>query len=487
MPISSLPAPHGIGTLGKSAYAFVDQLKRAGAEFWQVLPLLPTGFGDSPYQSCSGDALNFYFIDFDLLAQEGLLEKAEYEQLVWCDDEKRVDYGRQFWQKHQILRKAFARLNKTLPEWQSFLAEGKYADFALFMALKVAFDYKPWTAWGEYKEYSEQKAQAFIRQNRDEYEFWQFTQFIFLKQWRALKAYANENGVQIVGDMPIYLSSDSVEMWKHKSELFMLGEDGELAVVAGVPPDAFSKDGQLWGNPVYDYEKMKKDGYAWWKARIDYALDLFDYVRIDHFRGFDRFFAVPSGEQTAKNGEWLDGPKAELFKGREHLGIIAEDLGLIDEGVVKLMRDTGFPGMKVLSFGFNGDEWSEHKPSNYPENCVAYTGTHDNAPLCGMIADLGGTERAVLESDLKRECEKLGVYYHALTDKDICQTCIKTLLASKAWLVVVPYHDLLCQGNEARLNEPSTMGKNWTYRFTEEELDSRKWDWLKTQRKKFLR
>jgi 4-alpha-glucanotransferase len=211
-------------------------------------------------------------------------------------------------------------------------------------------------------------------------------------------------------------------MWKHKSELFMLGEDGELAVVAGVPPDAFSKDGQLWGNPVYDYEKMKKDGYAWWKARIDYALDLFDYVRIDHFRGFDRFFAVPSGEQTAKNGEWLDGPKAELFKGREHLGIIAEDLGLIDEGVVKLMRDTGFPGMKVLSFGFNGDEWSEHKPSNYSENCVAYTGTHDNAPLCGMIADLGGTERAVLESDLKRECEKLGVYYHALTDKDICQT-----------------------------------------------------------------
>ena len=409
MPVSSLPSDCGIGTLGAGAYAFVDWLQSAGMRVWQVLPLLPTGYGDSPYQSCASNALNYYFIDFELLEKDGLLEKSEYANIVWSEDDRRVDYGRQFFHKIQVLQKAFSRFDRKNAEWIAFLEKGEYADFAVFMALKRKFNYAPWTAWEEpYKSCAGKLPKSFYEEYAQEVDFWQFTQYICLKQWRELRAYANARGIQIMGDMPIYVSADSVEMWKYRKQLFMLDKQGNIALCAGVPPDAFSDDGQLWGNPVYDWAKMRKDGYAWWKQRITSAFETqFDIIRIDHFRAFDRFFAIPVGAETAKDGEWLDGPKAQLFKGLENYPIIAEDLGVIDEGVRALLKETGYPGMKVFEFAFDGNPENEYLPSKYNQNSVAYTGTHDNDTLRSFLESMEETARKDFETELEAEKRKL--------------------------------------------------------------------------------
>ena len=439
LPISSLPAPYGIGTMGESAYRFIDWLKAAGMKLWQVLPLLPTNYGDSPYQSCASDALNYYFIDLDALEREGLLEKADYAFLDWGADPRRVDYEKLFLHRAEVLKKAFARFDRTASDWKKFLKTGKYRDFALFMSLKSKFSYLPWTEWPEpYRLCDEKTIGAFMAENGDELEFWQFTQYLFLRQWNALKAYAHENGVEIMGDMPIYVASDSVEMWKYRGELFLLDEKGAPAAVAGVPPDAFSADGQLWGNPVYDWEKLKGNGYAWWHARIDYALTLFDILRIDHFRGFDRFYAIPAGAADAKEGEWLKGPGAALFEGRKGRPIVAEDLGIIDEGVRKMLKETGYPGMKVLEFAFDGNPDNDHKPSHYGENCIAYTGTHDNEPLLSYIEGLDETARRTFEEDLRRECGAAKVPVRAESASALCKTTIRLLFSGKSFAAVVP-------------------------------------------------
>lgn len=481
MPVSSLPSSVGIGTLGKGAYAFVDWLQSAGMRVWQVLPLLPTGYGDSPYQSCASNALNYYFIDFDILAEEGLLKKEEYENIPWSEDERRVDYGQQFAHKIQVLKKAFLRFDKKDTAWLAFLQQGEYADFALFMALKSKFAYAPWTAWDEpYKNGETETLNAFFEENADELAFWQFTQYIFLKQWSALRAYANERGIQIMGDMPIYLSSDSVEMWKYRRQLFMLDEDGNPALCAGVPPDAFSEDGQLWGNPVYDWAKMKKDGYAWWKQRIEDAFaSQFDIIRIDHFRAFDRFFAIPIDAETAKEGEWLDGPKSALFEEFKGYAIVAEDLGVIDDGVRTLLKETGYPGMKVFEFAFDGNPENEYLPSKYNENCVAYTGTHDNDTLKAFIENMGSGERKAFEKILEEECLLADVAYLTETVEEECKSIIELLFSSKANLVIVPMHDVARFGTEARLNAPSTLSlQNWTFRFLSSDFGRRKAAWL---------
>lgn len=482
MPVSSLPSSQGIGTLGKGAYAFVDWLESAGMKIWQVLPLLPTSYGDSPYQSASSDALNHYFIDFERLEADGLLEKEEYAEIEWSREERRVDYGKQFECKIAVLKKAFARFDRTQTAWKNFLEKGKYADYALFMTLKTQFGYASWTEWDEPYKSSEGKGlEAYIAAHKDEIEFWQFTQYIFLKQWNALHAYAKEKGIEIMGDMPIYVASDSVETWKYRRDLFMLDDEGNPALKAGVPPDAFSEDGQLWGNPVYDWEKMKKDGYAWWKTRINYAFELFDIVRIDHFRAFDRFFVIPKDAETAKEGEWMDGPGMDLFKEFGKLAIVAEDLGVIDDGVRELLENTGYPGMKVLVFAFDGNEENEYLPSNIKdENCVAYTGTHDNEPLRAFLEGMEKTERKDFETVLEEECLNADVPYITETIENECQTIIELLMSTKADTVIVPMHDVLCLGEEARLNAPSTVsGKNWTFRFTEKDLKMRKAAWLK--------
>ena len=482
MPITSLPSNCGIGTLGDGAYAFVDWLAAAGMRIWQVLPLLPTSYGDSPYQSYASDALNYYLIDFTFLVKDGLLEEEEYNQLVWAEDERRVDYGRQYAQKAEVLKKAFARFNRQAEDWKRFLQEGFYYDFALFKTLKKQFGDRSWVEWPDvYKRADKNALKLFAKEWVEEIEFWQFTQYLFLKQWNRLKAYAHEKGVSILGDMPIYVAYDSLETWKYRGELFLLDGDGNLALKAGVPPDAFCEDGQLWGNPVYDWDKMKANGYAWWKARIAYALRLFDMVRIDHFRGFDRFYAIPADAETAKEGAWMDGPSYELFLGLEDCAIVAEDLGMIDEGVRVLMKKTGYPGMKVLMFAFDGNETNEYLPSNYQTNCVAYTGTHDNEPLRAYIESLSIEERKAFEKTLEKECLSADVAYITETIEDECQSIIELLFASVADTVIVPMHDILCFGEDARINAPSTLsGGNWTVRYTEKDFRRRKANWLKT-------
>ena len=489
LPVSSLPGPYGIGTLGRGAYRFLDRLVDSGMKIWQVLPLLPTNYGDSPYQSCAAEALNYYFIDLDFLQKDGLLEKEEYAFLDWETDARRVDYEKLFRLRVNVLRCAFLRFDTSSAEWKKFLEEGKYSDFALFMSLKSCFGYLPWSQWpAEYRDFDENRIRAYEKENRRDIEFWQFTQYIFLGQWRALKAYANSKGIEIMGDMPIYVSSDSVEMWKYRKELFLLDDGGNPAAVAGVPPDAFSEDGQLWGNPVYDWDKMKQNGYSWWLNRINSALELFDILRIDHFRGFDRFYAIPAGAADARGGKWLAGPGAELFRGRENKNIVAEDLGIIDDGVRALMKETGYPGMKVLEFAFDGNPANDHKPSNYSENCVAYTGTHDNEPLLAYIESLGKSERAVFEKDLKRECAAADVPFRGRSVSALNKTAIRLLFSSRAFAAIVPMGDLLCLGKIARINFPSTVStQNWSYRFEEKDFSGKVWTWLKKLAEKYGR
>ncbi|MBR2623492.1 MAG: 4-alpha-glucanotransferase [Clostridia bacterium] len=477
MPVSSLPSSQGIGTLGKGAYAFVDWLENAGMQIWQVLPLVPTGYGDSPYQSCASDALNHYFIDFDLLQKDGLLAASDYADIVWSEDERRVDYGKQFACKIHVLKKAFARFDRTTADWLTFLKEGKYADYALFMTLKTQFSYAPWTDWPEpYRSCEGKGLETYVSEHKDEVDFWQFTQYIFLKQWNTLRDYAHEKGVSIMGDMPIYVASDSVETWKYRRDLFVLDGEGNLALKAGVPPDAFSEDGQLWGNPIYDWDKMRADGYAWWKERIDYNFRLYDIVRIDHFRAFDRYFAIPIDAETAKSGEWVDGPKGALFATWGPRAIVAEDLGIIDDGVRALLKETGYPGMKVFVFAFDGNPNNDYLPSNITDsNCVAYTGTHDNDTLRTFIESMDEAARKDFETELEKQCLLADVPYITETIEDECKTVIALLMSTKANTVIVPMHDVLCFGEEARLNAPSTVsGNNWTFRFIESDFGRKK-------------
>lgn len=465
MPVSSLPSPCGIGTLGKETYRFVDFLQSAGCSVWQVLPLQPTGFGNSPYSSSAEDALNPYFIDFDFLKDEGLLEAEDYRTIDWGNDPRRVDYGKQYLYRKQVLKKAFRRFDRTSFEWVRFIEGGHARDFGRFMAIKEHFGGAPFSEWGELSVYDEARVEAFEREHEEEVLFWRFTQYLFLKQWHKLKAYANAHGVKIMGDMPIYLSRDSLEVWKYGSELFLLDPEGKPSMVAGVPPDAFSDSGQLWGNPLYDWEKLKESGYAWWHKRIERALSLYDMVRIDHFIGFIRYYCIPSGA-TAREGTWRAGPGKDLFKGYESAPIVAEDLGLLTDEIRAAIREIGYPGMRILQHAFDGNPENEHKPSNYPANVFAYTGTHDNEPLLVRVSAMKGEERARMLSDLKKECVRAGVRVGTGSDKAICSSILRLLYASPASAVVFPLQDCLCMGEEGRINAPSVVsGENWSFRF----------------------
>ncbi len=473
MPISSLPSPYGIGTLGSEAYRFVDFLRDADCSLWQVLPVQPTSYGDSPYQSCAAGALNPYFIDLEFLCRDGLLTREECRNIDWGHDPRCVDYGKIYASRIGILRTAFSRFSRTSADWVAFLNEGKFADFALFMAIKEHFGGAPYTDWGEYAEYSDEKAQAFLAAHRDDVEFWQFTQYMFLVQWRKLKAYANVHGVELMGDIPIYVARDSVEMWKYGRSLFLLDEKGNPAVQAGVPPDAFSETGQLWGNPVYDWEKMKEDGYAWWHKRLRDAFELYDVLRIDHFIGFVNYYCIPADASDARCGTWRKGPGAALFKGFENSRIVAEDLGIVTDEVRAVLNEIGYPGMKILQHAFDGDPKNEHKPSNYTENTVAYTGTHDNETLFARVSNMGYNEKEVLISDLKRECGKAGIPVRIDSDRTICLSILRLLYASRANTIIFPLQDAIRMGKEGRMNCPSTVSPdNWSVRFRSSDLSA---------------
>ncbi|MGN0824692.1 MAG: 4-alpha-glucanotransferase [Candidatus Coproplasma sp.] len=468
LPITCLPSNEGIGTLGVWSYKFIDFLSECKATVWQVLPFNPTGFGDSPYQSCCSNALNYYLIDLTYLADEGLLNKEEIASADLGGGE-RVDYSKQFNHKIALLRSAFLRFDKNSADFVEFIKKGEFSDFALFMSLKSRFNYRAWYEWEvPYRIYNKEIADKFVEDNYEEFAFWQFTQYVFLRQWNALKSYARLKGVRIMGDVPLYLAYDSVEMWKYGDEIFKVDKDRVPSVVAGCPPDAFSDDGQLWGNPVYDWEKMKGNGYKWWNERIDSYLRLVDILRIDHFRGFDRYYEVPAKDKTARNGSWCDGPKEDFFKDKLDYDVVAEDLGVLDEGVYRLMKNVGYPGMKILEFAFDGNPENEHKPTNYTENYVCYTGTHDNMPLKGYIDGLSEEALVTYKQDLIKQCSDLGVVCDVTDSVSMCKTVIKLAYASRVRTVIIPLWDLLAMGEEARINLPATVTtNNWSFRFSE--------------------
>jgi len=467
MHISSLPSKYGIGKMGKSAYDFVDFLVSAGVKCWQILPLSPTSYGDSPYQSFSVYAGNPYFIDFETLKREGLIKKSDYEDIKWQDNDHQVNYSIIYNNCFKVLRQAYKTYKRDISKrYKTFVEKNSswLDDYALFMALKFKNNGKPWYEWD--KKLAMRDSNALKKASEElekETEFFKFIQYKFFRQWSNLKKYANDKGVEIIGDMPIYVSYDSVEAWV-SPELFQFDKHKKPKDVAGCPPDDFAVTGQLWGNPLYDWEYHKKTGYKWWIDRLRFSASIYDIVRIDHFRGFESYYAVPYGDETAENGEWRKGPGAELFKAAEKalgkLNIIAEDLGFITEDVYKMLADVGYPGMKILQFAFGEDSANEHLPHNFTSsNCIAYTGTHDNETLKGWVSSQS--------SDTLKYCM---AYLGVKKKKDIPKNIIKQTWASVAQTAIAQMQDFLNSDASARMNTPSTLGNNWQFRTSEDDF-----------------
>lgn len=461
MPISSLPSPYGIGTMGEAAREFVDFLAAGGQSCWQILPVGPTSYGDSPYQSFSSYAGNPYFIDLDQLARQGLLEAEEYRNLNWGDDPASVDYGLLYQNRYPVLRRACARLlDKEREAFEVFCREEAewLEDYALFMALKGRYGGASWFQWPAPERLREPDAVEAARHAlAGEMKFWKGVQYLFFQQWSALKEYANGKGVSIIGDLPIYVAGDSADVWSDPDQ-FQLDDQGNPTEVAGCPPDGFSADGQLWGNPLFDWEKMKEDGYRWWLRRVAAQFRIYDTLRIDHFRGFEAYYAIPAGDDTAKNGRWRPGPGMDFFRRvNETLGdkdIIAEDLGFLTEGVRQLLRDTGYPGMKVLEFAFDSrDTGSDYLPHCYTPHCVVYAGTHDNDTIQGWM-----------ENAPRKDVAFAKEYLRLTTREGYHWGMMRGAWASVADLAVMQMQDVLGLGSEARMNTPSTLGTNWKWR-----------------------
>lgn len=452
MHVSSLWGGYSEGSLGKAAREWVDFLAEGGFRVWQVLPFCLPDDCNSPYKSTGAFSLNPNFIDLPTLAEQGLLTKAELEA-AREETPYACEFDRLRRERFELLRRAATRLTDRRP-MEKFLAEHPQTDvFCRFMAQKEANDNREWAKW---------TTDAY---DPDTLLTWQFTQYECCRQWQAVHAYAREKGVSVVGDLPIYVAYDSADVWANR-KLFQLDERQRPTAVAGVPPDYFSADGQLWGNPLYDWDAMKRDGYAWWRERMQFMLELFDGVRIDHFRAFEAYYGIPANETTAKHGKWVKGPGMDLIRAIRPIcrgkRVIAEDLGVITDEVRALVEESGFPGMRVLQFGFLGDANSPHLPHNYPENCVAYTGTHDNNTLLGFVWDLDPNSRARLLD----YCGFRG------TDWDRSYPDIlRTMFASHAGLLILPVQDLLLYGNDTRLNIPGRSEGNWAYRLKREQLN----------------
>ena len=470
MHISSLPGKYGIGSFGQSAYDFVDFLVRTKQRYWQILPLGTTSYGDSPYQSFSAFAGNTYFIDFDILIEEGLLNEADVKGVDFGDDPRKVDYAKIFDARRPIMEKAVARFLKAddLSDYESFVEQNAawLEVFAEYMAIKEHFDNLAWTEWPDEAIRRREAASlvSYREKLADKLTYHRVTQYLFFKQWLRLKAYANEHHIEIVGDMPIYVAADSADVWA-QPHFFKTDAVGKPTCVAGCPPDEFSETGQLWGNPIYDWEAMDKDGYAWWIERLRESFKIYDIVRIDHFRGFESYWEVPAGSETSASGKWVKGPDYKLFAAvKEALGdlnIIAEDLGFMTDEVIELRERTGFPGMKILQFAFNPDDESIDSPHLAPNNSVMYTGTHDNNTVLGWYKDEidDATRQYMAQYTNRKEYETVP---HAM---------LRTIFASVSFMAIATMQDLLELDSAARMNYPSTIGGNWTWRMTAEELN----------------
>ena len=460
LPISALPSPYGIGTLGKAAYAFADFLHAAGQRYWQLLPLGPTSYGDSPYQSFSTFAGNPYFIDLDLLAEEGLLDKEDLAAADWGNDPRYVDYGKIYEVRFDVLRRAFLRGRERDREAvERFQAENPWLkNYALYMAVKAHFGMKSWLEWPD--EAIRVRAPAAVaryeKELAEDVAFYTYLQYLFFKQWGELREYIHSLGIRIIGDLPIYVAMDSADVWA-EPEFFQLGEGNIPTEVSGVPPDYFSADGQLWGNPLYDYDRMRQDGFGWWIRRVEGASRLFDVIRIDHFRGLESYWAVPYGAETAREGRWRKGPGMDLvgvltqwFHG---LDIIAEDLGFLTPEVHQLLRDSGLPGMKVLEFAFDAREPSNYLPHTYERNCVCYVGTHDNETVMQWREQADRADVTFARKYLGLN-EAEGFHWGM----------IRGGMSSVADTFVAQMQDYLGLGAEGRMNTPGTLGNNWRWR-----------------------
>ena len=468
MSITSLPNAYGIGTFGKEAYEFVDFLNKSGQSYWQVLPLNPTSFGDSPYQSPSAFAGNPYFIDYELLERDNLLKRSDYEFIDFGCDEEIIDYEKIFKNKMKVLRIAFTNKDEIEAEdIKKFRKENEYwvEDYALYMALKYKFDLKSWQDWEkDIKTREKEKMTYYKNQLKEEIEYWIFLQFLFFKQWNNLKDYANRKGIKIIGDIPIYIAEDSADAWSN-SEMFLLDDDRAPIVVSGVPPDGFSDEGQLWGNPIYNWDLLEERNFDWWIERFRMNLNIYDVIRIDHFRGFESYWQVKYGERTAVNGEWVKGPNVKFFEAvyncLGNIPIIVEDLGYLTKEVLELRDKLGYPGMKILQFAFDSDENNDYLPHNYDRNCVSYTGTHDNNTVIGWIDNV---DRRVLDF-----CSK---YLGLNRDEGYNWGMIRGVWASIADLSIAQLQDFLSIDSKGRMNVPSKVDGNWQWRLKKEQLTS---------------
>ncbi len=468
MPISALPGPYGIGTLGKSAYEFADFAADVGFRYWQVLPVGPTSFGDSPYQSFSAFAGNPYFIDLDFLIEEGLLLKEEVDAVSFGEDEADIDYAAVFHNRFEILKKAYGRSgHKEKKEYRTFLEENAFwiEDYSFYMALKFHFENRSWKEWDEDIRFRKESAvEKYQKLLAEEIDFWKFCQFKFRLQWNRLKSYVNGKGLKFIGDIPLYVAMDSSDVWVHH-DLFDLDEDCEPIHIAGVPPDAFSDDGQRWGNPLYRWDVMEERDFLWWRERMKANASLYDVIRIDHFIGIVNYWSIAADCPTAIEGEWKIGPGEKLMKAILEVigeaGIIAEDLGVLTESVKNLIAKLGFPGMKIIEFGLDCKPDNDYLPHNYTTaNTVAYIGTHDNETLVGF---LGGCD--------KEQFAKIKEYFGAKTKKELPGQIIRSLIACVADVAVLQTQDMLGLDNSARTNLPSTVGKNWRWRAVKEQLE----------------
>ena len=457
LPLFSLPSPHGIGTMGKSAYEFIDFLKKAGQAYWQLLPMGPTGFGDSPYQAFSSFAGNPYFIDLDLLVALGILTRAEVEAEDWGGDPQKVDYGKMNAARLPLLKKAYRRGGHTRA-YAQFAEENRnwLRDYALFMAVKESYGMRAWPDWDDaqirlHEKHAVEKYEAMLK---DEIEFFQFTQYLFYQQWDRLREYAHAAGVRLIGDLPIYVAPDSADVWANAG-LFLLDKDHRPMDVAGVPPDYFSKSGQLWGNPLYRWDRMKEEDYRWWMERIRGAARLYDGIRLDHFRGLSSYWCVLAGEKTARKGEWRQGPGLDFIRAVQaqfpDLMLIAEDLGCFDADVLQLLAESGYPGMRVLEFAFDSDPHNRHLPHNYIENCICYTGTHDNGTLREWPQKNVAAARA----------------YFQMGNEAFHWGMIRGGMASPANLFIARMQDYLDSPPFERINTPGTKEGNWRWRLRE--------------------
>lgn len=468
LPIASLPSDYGIGCFSKEAYEFVDLLEKAGQDYWQILPLGPTGYGDSPYQSFSTFAGNPYFIDPKYLIDKGFISKSECDAFDFGDNPSYVDYEKVYNSRFKLLRKAFDNSNiEKDADFKKFIEDKKFwlDDYALYMAIKVSKNNIPWTDWEDDIKLRKKSAiDKYKKELASDILFYQFQQFLFYTQWYELKAYANSKGIRIIGDIPIYVAFDGADAWANP-ELFQFDKDLKPIAVAGCPPDAFSDLGQLWGNPLYDWKYHKKTGYDWWIKRLSGAFELYDVLRIDHFRGFDSYYSIPFGDTDAKGGHWEDGPGIELFDVmKEKLGkrdVIAEDLGFLTASVRKLVKKTGYPGMKILEFASYAEAANEYLPHNYDKNCVVYTGTHDNETVKGWYDGLNRRTK-------KQVRDYFGLSSNA--SKIIHKEMIRAGLMSVANMAIFPIQDYLGLDNSARINVPSTLGTNWKWRLSKNQF-----------------